>query len=55
MKDKLNFFGRTDFMTPVIFEGELRDIGKIVKVKINSSNQNSLFGKIVEQQEKKVA
>ena len=52
MKDKKSFFGRTEFMTPVIFNGEMGDIGKIVKVKVNSSNQNSLFGKIIE---KKVA
>ena len=55
MKDKTKLFGRTEFMTPVIFDGEEKNIGKILKVKIESSNQNSLFGKIVENQNKKVA
>ena len=55
MKDKTKFFGRTEFMTPVIFDGEARNIGNIIQVKINDSNQNSLFGKITEQQNKKVA
>ena len=55
MKDKTKLFGRTEFMTPVIFDGEEKNIGKIIQVKIKSSNQNSLFGKIVENQNKKVA
>ena len=55
MKDKTKFFGRTEFMTPVIFDGEARNIGNIIQVKINDSNQNSLFGKTTEQQNKKVA
>ena len=42
-------------MTSVIFEGEKKNIGNIVKVKINGSNQNSLFGKIKLNQDKKVA
>ena len=33
-------------MNSVIFEGEENSIGKIVKVKILDSNQNTLFGKI---------
>jgi tRNA-2-methylthio-N6-dimethylallyladenosine synthase len=53
MKDQKSFFGRTEFMTPVIFNGEMQDIGKIIKVKINSSNKNSLFGKIIEKNDKK--
>jgi len=32
-------------MNSVIFEGEMDDIGKVLKVKILKSNQNSLFGK----------
>ena len=55
MKDKIKLFGRTEHMVSVIFNGSAANIGKIVKVKINSSNQNSLFGKIVEIQNKKVA
>jgi tRNA A37 methylthiotransferase MiaB len=32
-------------MTPVIFKGSKKDIGKVVSIKIDNSNQNSLFGK----------
>ena len=55
MKDKIKLFGRTEFMTSVIFDGHLESIGKVVQVKIISSNQNSLFGKMIEKQNKKVA
>ena len=36
-------------MTSVLFSGNDELIGKIVKVKIQNSNQNTLFGKAVEQ------
>ena len=39
-------FGRSEHMTSVIFGGDKNLIGKIVSVKIKSSNQNSLFGEI---------
>ena len=55
MKDKVKLFGRTEHMVSVIFNGSVENIGKIVKVKINSSNQISLFGTIIETQNKKVA
>jgi tRNA-2-methylthio-N6-dimethylallyladenosine synthase len=55
MKDKTKLFGRTEFMTPVIFEGEIKNIGKVIQVKIDSSNQNSLFGRMILKQNKKVA
>ena len=55
MKDKTKLFGRTEFMTPVIFSGEIKDIGNIIQVKINDSNQNSLFGNMIKKQNKKVA
>jgi tRNA-2-methylthio-N6-dimethylallyladenosine synthase len=55
MKDKIKLFGRTEHMVSVIFNGSVKNIGKIVQVKINSSNQNSLFGTTVEIQNKKVA
>ena len=42
-------------MVSVIFNGSVENIGKIIKVKINSSNQISLFGTIIETQNKKVA
>ena len=55
MKDGIKLFGRTEYMTSVIFDGDIDNIGKIVEVEITSSNQNSLFGKLVESSKKKVA
>jgi len=55
MKDKIKLFGRTEHMTPVIFEGDVKNIGKIVEVEISNSNRNSLFGLIKIDQNKKVA
>jgi tRNA-2-methylthio-N6-dimethylallyladenosine synthase len=42
--DKTKVFGRSEYMTSVIFNGKKDDIGKIVPVKINKSNRTSLFG-----------
>ena len=42
-------------MTSVIFDGNDQDVGKIIKVKINNSNQNTLFGESLKKSEKKVA
>mgnify|MGYP003687161253 FL=1 len=55
MKDGIKLFGRTEYMTSVIFDGNIENIGKIVQVEITSSNQNSLFGKLTESSKKKVA
>ena len=55
MKDKVKLFGRNQYMSPVIFDGDSENIGKIVQVQINSSNNNSLFGKLLNKQNKKVA
>jgi tRNA-2-methylthio-N6-dimethylallyladenosine synthase len=55
MKDGVKLFGRTEYMTSVIFEGNADYVGKIVEIEIISSNQNSLFGKIKEDYKKKVA
>ena len=55
MKDGAKLFGRTEYMTSVIFEGNTDYVGKIVEIEIISSNQNSLFGKIKEDYKKKVA
>ena len=49
------FFGRSEYMTSVIFNANDNDVGKIVKVKINKSNQNTLFGEIVRNIKLKVA
>jgi len=46
IKGQTKLFGRNKYMNSVIFEGEENSIGKIVKVKILNSNQNTLFGKI---------
>ena len=46
MKDKKNLFGRNEYMTSVILKGNKSLIGKVLPVKIISSNQNSLFGEI---------
>ena len=54
--DKSNkLFGRSEYMTPVIFDGNDQDVGKIIKVKINNSNQNTLFGTSLNRSEKRVA
>jgi len=55
MKDGIKLFGRTEHMTSVIFDGNLKNIGKIVQVEITNSNQNSLFGKLKESYKQKVA
>ena len=53
--DKTKLFGRSEYMMPVLFEGNDDLIGKIVKIKILSSNRNSLFGEVLVQSKKKVA
>ncbi len=55
MKDETKLFGRTEYMTPVIFDGNENLIGKMLSVKIISSNQTTLFGEIVQNLKKKVA
>ena len=54
-KNEKYVFGRTEFMTPVIFQGKKSDIGKILSVKIKSSNRSTLFGEKVNGVDKKVA
>ena len=49
------YFGRSEYMTSVILDGSDTDIGNIVKVKINNSNQNTLFGEVVDKSEQRVA
>ena len=53
--DQPKLFGRNRFNNSVIFEGNKNNIGKIVKVKIESTNQNSLFGKIENTKDMKAA
>jgi tRNA-2-methylthio-N6-dimethylallyladenosine synthase len=54
-KDKLKLFGRNKFNNSVIFLGDENNIGKLVKVKIENTNQNSLFGKIQKNKSMKAA
>jgi len=53
--DKSKLFARSEYMTSVLFSGSDDLIGKIVKVKIKKSNQNTLFGDLVNQSNQKVA
>jgi tRNA-2-methylthio-N6-dimethylallyladenosine synthase len=39
-------FGRNRYLSSVIFKGSENHIGNLVDVKINNSNQNTLFGEI---------
>ena len=55
MKDGIKLFGRTEYMTSVIFDGNIDSIGKVVQIEITSSNQNSLFGLLKENYKQKVA
>ena len=54
-EDKSNAFGRTEYMTSVIFNGKREHIGKIVKVKITNSNRTTLFGELLSNPDQKVA
>ncbi len=45
------YFGRNKFLNSVIFEGSEKNIGKIATVRIETSNQSSLFGKIYNKRE----
>ena len=46
MQNQFKLFGRNEFNNSVIFVGKESNIGKIIKVKIENTNQVSLFGKI---------
>ena len=54
-KDKTKIFCRSEYMTPVIFNGKKDDIGKIVPVIINQSNRSTLFGELINSSNQKVA
>ena len=53
--DKKKVFGKSEYMTSVIFNGRDKDIGKIVPVKIIKSNRSTLFGELAINTNKKVA
>jgi tRNA-2-methylthio-N6-dimethylallyladenosine synthase len=44
LSDQEKYFGRTKFMTPVIFGSDNCKNGDIVNIKITSFNKNNLFG-----------
>ena len=54
-EDKMRVFGRSEYMTSVIFNGNKRDIGKVVQVKIEKSNRSTLFGEKISSSNQKVA
>ncbi len=54
-EEKTRVFGRSEYMTSVIFNGNKSDIGKIVQVKIKKSNRSTLFGVKINNSSKKVA
>ncbi len=53
--DKSKAFGRSEYMTSVIFNGKKSDIGNIVQIRIKDSNRNTLFGEIITNSDQKVA
>ena len=54
-EDKTQVFGRSEYMTSVIINGNKSDIGKIVQVKIQKSNRSTLFGEVINNSNQKVA
>ena len=52
--DKTQVFGRSEYMTSVVFNGKKEHIGKIVPVKIKQSNRSTLFGEIINSSNQKV-
>ena len=46
LKNQNKFFGINKYFSSVIFDGSEHIIWKLVEVKIENSNQNSLFGKL---------
>ena len=54
-EDKTQVFGRSEYMTPVIFNGKKDNIGKILPVKITHSNRSTLFGETIINSNQKVA
>ena len=49
LKNQNKYFGRNKFLNSVIFDGNESLIGKLIKVNIEKSNQNSLFGKVTDE------
>ncbi|MDC2973700.1 TRAM domain-containing protein, partial [Candidatus Pelagibacter sp.] len=49
LENQNKYFGRNKFLNSVIFDGNESHIGKIIKVNVEKSNQNSLFGKVIDE------
>ena len=54
-EDKNRVFGRSEYMTSVVFDGKIKDIGKIVPVEIKQINRNTLLGNSINNSNQKVA
>jgi len=54
-EDKSKVFGRSEYMTSVVFNGTKSDIGSIVPVNIKKSNRSTLFGELIVNKNQKVA
>jgi len=54
-EDKAQVFGRSEYMTSVIIDGNKSDIGKVLEVKIKQSNRSTLFGEKINNSNQKVA
>ena len=54
-KDNTQVFGRSEYMTSVIFSGKKEYVGKILPVKIKQSNRSTLFGEVISNSNQKVA
>ena len=55
LKSQNKYFGRNIFLNSVIFDGEEKFIGKLVNVKIEKINRNTLFGRIHESKDMRAA
>ena len=51
-KEKGKLFGRSEFMTSVIFNGSKNDIGQILPIKVTKSNRSTLFGERIDNEQK---
>ena len=54
-RDETKLFGRSEYMMPVIINGNIDCVGKILPIKIKNSNRSTLFGEIIKTSNQKVA
>ena len=55
MKDQNKYFGRDKFLNSIVVESKEDLTGKLIDVKINNFNHNSLFGEILSNENKNCA